>query len=131
MGPGSRCAGRGKRGGLESRRGLLGQRSYWGRDRAGRGFMGGASGVGAEPAAGGVSARDWSPQLQVIWSLELGLPDGPRDSPAAASEAPFWPPARVCGTDPSRTQPCLESGEGSPTLRKGLRRCSAAELCRS
>ena len=82
--------------------------------------------MGAEPAAGGVSARDWSSQLQVIWNLELGLPDGPRDSPGAASGAPFW---RVCGTDPSRAQPCLGSGEGSPTLRKGLRRRCAAELC--
>lgn len=91
--------------------------------------MGGASGVGAEPAAGGVSARDWSSQLQVIWSLELGLPDRPRDSPGAASGAPFWPPARVCGTDPSCEQFCLGSGEGSPTLRKGLRRHGAAELC--
>lgn len=100
--PGSRCAGRGKGGGLESRRGLLGQRSYWGRDREGvvlwagllawgRSLRREASRQGLVPAAAG--------------HLEpgLGLPDGPRDSPAAASEAPFWPPARVCGTDPSRT----------------------------
>lgn len=111
-GPGVALRREGRGGGLESRRGLLGQRSYWGRDREGAWFYGQAW-RGAEPAAGGVSARDWSPQLQVIWSLELGLPDGPRDSPAAASEAPFWP-QRVCVELTPPAQPCLESGRAAP-----------------
>lgn len=65
--------------------------------------------------------RDWRPRPA---SVRLSFRKSAR--PAGPAHG-----APVCGTDPSRTQPCLESGEGSPTLRKGLRRCSAAELCRS
>lgn len=127
-GRGRGCAAPGGRGGrgLGSRRGLLGQRSYWGRDRKRawlyrRGFWRGGGACGGRRLGEGLV-------LAAAGHLEPGAWPSRRASgqSGSSSGAPFW---RVCGTDPSRAQPCLGSGEGSPTLRKGLRRCGAAELC--
>lgn len=110
--------------------GSTGQRSYWGRDRGawfyGRGFW-----RGGGACKGGVPARDWSLQLQVIWSLELGLPDGPRDSPAAASELLLAPSAACVELTPPAHSPAWSLERQPHAREEGPRRCSAAELCRS
>lgn len=60
----------------------------------------------------------WRPQRRVSLNLERGIPPGCSWS----RKRGYFSGPPVCGADPSRSQSCLGSGEGSPTLRQGLGR---------